>query len=169
MYVFFGSGINTALPLTATRPAVMGAGGYEKVSGTAMFAIIPLTILPLIIINVLTFYNIPTLGPDPLAYQVVTVGLMSGESITLVLSDILIAFAVLCLFFEVLRSSSKSIVNHFLSIVVLAVYVAEFVLVPAAGTPLFFQLALISLFSVVAGLGINIRTASRVAYSRARG
>jgi hypothetical protein len=134
-----------------------------------MFAIIPLTVLPLIIINVLAFYTIPTLGPDPLAYQVVTVSLMSGESLTLVLSDALIAFAVLCLFFEALRSSSKSIVNHFLSVVVLAIYAAEFMLVPSAATPLFFQLTLISLFSVVAGFGINIRTASRVAYSRARG
>ena len=134
-----------------------------------MFAIIPLTVLPLIIINVLTFYNIGALGPDPMAYQVVTVSLMSGESLTLVLSDALIAFAVLCLFFEVLRSSSKSIVNHFLSIVVLAIYVAELALVAEAATALFFQLTLISLFSVVAGLGINIRTASRVAYSRTRG
>jgi len=134
-----------------------------------MFAIIPLTVLPLIIINVLTFYNIGALGPDPMAYQVVTVSLMSGESLTLVLSDALIAFAVLCLFFEVLRSSSKSIVNHFLSIVVLAIYVAELALVAEAATALFFQLTLISVFSTFAGLGINIRTASRVAYSRARG
>jgi hypothetical protein len=133
-----------------------------------MFAMIPLTVLPLIIINVLTFYNIPTLGPDPLAYEILTVQLMSGQSLTLVLGDALISFAVLCLFFEALRSSSKSIVNHFLSVVVLAIYAAEFLLVAAAGTPLFFQLTLISLFSVVAGFGINIRTASRVAYSRSR-
>jgi hypothetical protein len=133
-----------------------------------MFAMIPLTVLPLIIINVLTFYNIPALGPDPLAYEILTVQLMSGQSLTLVLGDALISFAVLCLFFEALRSSSKSIVNHFLSVVVLAIYAAEFLLVAAAGTPLFFQLTLISLFSVVAGFGINIRTASRVAYSRSR-
>jgi hypothetical protein len=133
-----------------------------------MFAIIPLTVLPLIIINVLTYYYIPALGPDPLGYQVVTVNLMSGQSLTLVLGDLLIAFAVLCLFFEALRSSSKSIVNHFLSLVVLAAYAGQFLLVPATGTPLFFQLTLISLFSVVAGFGINIRTASRVAYSRSR-
>ena len=134
-----------------------------------MFAMIPLTVLPLIIINVLTFYNIPALGPDPLASEILTVQLMSGQSLTLVLGDALISFAVLCLFFEALRSSSKSIVNHFLSVVVLAIYAAEFLLVAAAGTPLFFQLTLISLFSVVAGFGINIRTASRVAYSRSRG
>jgi hypothetical protein len=132
-----------------------------------MFAIIPLTVLPLIIINALIYGNISMLGPDPLSYQVVTVNLMSGQSLTLVLSDVLIAFAALCLFFEVLRSGSKRFLNHLLSTIVLAIYAAELVMVPQAGTPLFFLLTLISLFSVVAGFSINIRTAARVAYSRA--
>jgi len=131
-----------------------------------MFAIFPLTLLPLIVINVLIYGNISALGADPLSYQVVTVQLLSGVNLTLTLADALIAFAVLCLFFEVARSSSKTITGYFLSIVVLGIYAAEFVLIAPAGTPLFFQLTLISLFSVVAG--ISVRTAARsLAYRRA--
>lgn len=129
-----------------------------------MFAIIPLTILPLIIFNVLTFAHISFFGADPMAYQVATIGMMSGQPWALPLSDVLIAFAILCLFFEILRSTgttSKSIFNHVLSTIVLIVYVVEFVLVREAASSVFFLLTLISLFDVLAGFSITIKTAVR--------
>ena len=57
-------------------------------------------------------------------------------------------------------SSSRTITNHILSTVVFIIYLIEFIVVGIAATSVFFMLLAISLFDVVAGFTITIKTAS---------
>lgn len=122
---------------------------------------IPLTILPLIAYNAIG-YGIS--GADPWAGELLGLTMLSGEVWTLNLGQLLIIFAIVALFFEVMkaaRSASCTIVNHVLSTIVLIVYVVEFVVAPVAANSVFLILAVIALFDVVAGFSITIRTATR--------
>jgi hypothetical protein len=126
-----------------------------------MISAIPLTVLPLIVYN-LVGYGLS--GADPWATEVFGITMISGARWTLSLGDLLIAFAILALYFEVMksaRSSTHTIANHVLSTIVLIVYVVEFIVSPVAAHSVFFILTVIALFDVVAGFSITIRTATR--------
>jgi hypothetical protein len=78
--------------------------------------------------------------------------------------DLTIVLGIICLFFEVLKSTnstSRSITNHVLSTIVLILYIVEFIAVPPAAQSVFFILLVIALFDVIAGFSITIKTASR--------
>ena len=96
--------------------------------------------------------------------------MISGTRWSFTIGDLFIILGIVCLFFEVLKStssSSRTIVNHILSTVVFIVYLIEFIVVGIAATSVFFMLLAIALFDVVAGFTITIKTASRdVAFGR---
>ena len=122
---------------------------------------IPLTVLPLIVYN-LVGYGIS--GAEPWATDLFGITMLSDAIWTLRLGDLLITFAIIMLFFEVMkaaRASSHNITNHVLSTVVLIVYVVEFVVAPVAANSVFLILTIIALFDAVAGFSITIRTATR--------
>lgn len=126
-----------------------------------MIYAIPLTVLPLIIYNVVG-YGIS--GADPWANELIGITMVSGAVWTLDYGALLITFAIVLLFFEVIkaaRASNYNITNHILSTIVLIVYVVEFVVAAAAAHSVFLILTVIALFDVVAGFSITIRTATR--------
>ena len=90
--------------------------------------------------------------------------MLSGQSWTMTIGDLMITFGLVILFLEIMKSgrtSSGTITNHILSTVVLIIYIIEFIVVGVAAHSVFFILTLMALFDVIAGFSISIRAASR--------
>ena len=120
---------------------------------------IPLLIIPFAIYNIIAF-----LFGVGFADTLFTVRLFSGADWDVSTSDILLAFALLLLFLEVIKATrlgSRSIMDHLLSLVLFLAMLAEFVMVRAAATSTFFLLVTISFVDVIAGFSVTIRTAER--------
>src|SRR5437660_11893278 len=118
-----------------------------------MLNVIPLTILPWIAFNVIAF----ALGYDVWDRPLFSLPVISGQSWTLFVRDVMILFGLACLFFEVLRSTSagsRMITNHIISTIVLILYLVEFIVVRLAAHSVFFVLMAIALFDVIAGFTI---------------
>jgi hypothetical protein len=78
--------------------------------------------------------------------------------------DILIAFALFLLFFEVLkaaRNTARSVFDHVLSTLIFIAALIEFLLVREAGTSVFAILLFIALVDVLGGWTVAVRTARR--------
>jgi hypothetical protein len=116
----------------------------------------PLLLVPFAIYNIIAFI---TPGVSWTS-QVATVHLMSQQDWVLTWEDILIAFAILLLAVEVMKSTrlgTRTIVDHILAIVLFLVMVAEFLLVPRAGNSTFFLLMVIGLVDVLDGFMVGMR------------
>ena len=122
---------------------------------------IPLTIIPLILFNAIGY----ALGGNPWGNVLFGIPMISGQTWSVTLVDVMVLIALGCLFGEVLRSArpakGATITNHLVSTLVLLVYVVEFVVVPVAANSLFFALTMVALFDVMAGFTISIRAAQR--------
>ena len=97
-------------------------------------------------------------------HEIATISMMSGAEWAVTPGDLLIALSVLFLFGELMkatRMSSRTIIDHMLSMLLFIVMLIEFLLVPQAATATFFLLMVISLVDVVGGFTITIRTAQR--------
>jgi hypothetical protein len=119
----------------------------------------PLLIIPIAIYNIMAFL-IPVAWDSKLA----TIHMMSGGEWTIALSDVLMVIALVCLFFEIIKStrhSNRSIIDHMLSTLVFVGALVEFLLVPQAATSTFALLIVICLVDVIAGYSVSIRTAQR--------
>ena len=78
--------------------------------------------------------------------------------------DLLIIITLLMLFVEILKStytSTSSLVDHALSMIVMIVSLIEFILVPKAATSVFFIILFATVIDVIAGYTIGIRVAKR--------
>jgi hypothetical protein len=126
----------------------------------AMLVGFPLLLIPFAIYNMFAF-----LMPDVAwSSEVMRLHMVSGVDWSMTLSDVLIAFAILLLFVEVLKStrlSSRTIVDHLLSTVLFIGMLVEFLLVKQAATGTFFLLLVASFVDVVGGFTVTIRTAQR--------
>lgn len=139
-----------------------GAGRKDEMDGNRMLVNIPLTVIPLVL-----YYAIGVLGVLPdhsWTTEVLWVEMISDARWSLLVSDLMIAVAIVLLFFEILkatRTTSGSIVDHALSMVVFIVYLVLFLVDPRAATSVFFLLTVIALVDVVAGFSITITSARR--------
>jgi hypothetical protein len=124
------------------------------------FFIIPLTILPLVIYNIVAAAS----GPGVWEGVIFSLTMVSGRPWSFTVGDLMIVIGIVCLFGEILKStvsSSREIMNHLLSTVVFIVYLIEFIIVGYAAHSVFFILMVIALFDVTAGFSITIKTARR--------
>ena len=124
------------------------------------FYVIPLTVLPLIVFNIVAFAS----GYDVWSNQVLSLTMVSGQRWVMSLGDLMIIGGIVCLFFEVLRStsaSSRAIVNHTLSTLVFVIYLIEFIVVDVTAHSVFFILMAIALFDTISGFWITVKTARR--------
>jgi hypothetical protein len=90
--------------------------------------------------------------------------MLSGADFILTPEDILVTLSVLLLFGEMLKSTkmtSRTIIDHMLSTLLLIGILVEFLLVPQAASATYFLLMVISFDDVVGGFTITIRTAQR--------
>lgn len=128
----------------------------------ALLTNFPLMALALISYNGLIF----GLGGDPVLWQteIFTLSMMSGAQWHYDLGDLMVTIGLVLLFAEILKATrigKMSIIDHLLSILVLLIFLVEFLMVPAASTSVFFSLMLMTLIDVMAGLSVSIRSATR--------
>jgi hypothetical protein len=114
---------------------------------------------------VVILYNILAFLPgDVLTGNIWNFTLMSKAEWAFTVSDLLITISILLLYIEIFkatRTSTASIVDHGISMVVFIICLIEFIIVARAGTSTFFIIMLITLLDVVAGFTITISTARR--------
>jgi hypothetical protein len=126
----------------------------------------PLLLIPFTVYNIFAF-----LFQIGFTDTVITVHMMSGADWAVSSGDMLIAFAVLLLYLEILKAArfgTKSIVDHLLSMLLFIGMLVEFIMVQKAATSTFFILLALSFVDVVAGFSVSIRTAQRdVAFEHA--
>jgi hypothetical protein len=125
-----------------------------------MLRAFPFTIVTLVIYNIVIIFS----GASVWDNVLFDLTLFSGQDWALRTGDLMVLAGLLVLLAEVLRATSierKAITNHAISVVVLLIYVVEFVVVAEAGTSTFFILTLISLVDVLAGVVVTIRLATR--------
>jgi len=120
----------------------------------------PLLLIPFAIYNILAFL-MPGVG---WASPITRVQMASGVEWTMTAGDILIAFSILLLFGEMMKSTRiafRTVIDHSLSMLLFVAMIIEFVLVKQAATATFFLLLVISLIDVLGGFAVTLRTAQR--------
>jgi hypothetical protein len=120
----------------------------------------PLLLIPFAIYNMIAFL---TPGVSWTA-TVTTVHMMSGADWVLTWEDILIAFAIVLLWIEMIKATRmgmRSVMDHILAMILFIVMLVEFLLVPQAATSTFFLLMSIALVDVLAGFIIGMRAGRR--------
>ncbi|QRG06472.1 hypothetical protein EZH22_26595 [Xanthobacter dioxanivorans] len=125
-----------------------------------MLTPIPLLIVPLAIFNIVVFLMPGTDWYTHLA----SIGMMSGAQWTINWGEAFVALSLFFLFFEIVKATritSRSIIDHMLSMLVFVAGMAEFLLVPQAGNSVFALLLCVMLLDVVAGFSVSVRVAQR--------
>jgi hypothetical protein len=120
----------------------------------------PLLLIPFAIYNMIAFL---TPGVGWIA-PVTTVHMMSGQDWVLTWEDLLLAFSILLLWVEIVKSTRmgmRTIMDHLLAMALFVAMLVEFLLVQRAGTSTFFLLMMIALVDVLAGFIISIRSSQR--------
>ena len=120
----------------------------------------PLLLIPFAIYNMIAFLT-PGVGWTT---PVETVHMMSGQDWVLTWEDLLLAFAILLLAVEIIKSTRigmRSVVDHVLAMALFIAMLVEFLLVQRAGTSTFFLLTMIGLVDVLVGFIVGIRASTR--------
>ncbi|MDC9826431.1 hypothetical protein PRN20_22065 [Devosia sp. ZB163] len=123
----------------------------------------PLLIVPLVAYN---FFAFLFMGGNPAGWsqQLLTIPMVSGVQWSLTSGDLMLVIGLVCLFFEVIKSTNtgrNSVIEHMLSVVVFVVFLVEFLLVGAAASSVFFILMMMAIVDVVAGFTVSITGAGR--------
>lgn len=121
---------------------------------------IPFTIVPLVIFNLVILFTEPTVWDN----VIFTLPLFSGVEWPLRVGDLMVIVGLLALMGEVFRATSmarNAVTNHLLSIIVLIVYVIEFVVLGDAANSTFFILTIVALIDVLTGVVVTLRLATR--------
>ncbi|MGI9426327.1 MAG: hypothetical protein ACR2PA_24325 [Hyphomicrobiaceae bacterium] len=124
--------------------------------------------IPLLLF-VFLFYNAIVLAgganPDEVLRQVVLpIPMLNGHTWTFSWGDLVILFLLIMLFVELLKAtytSTASLLDHGLSMLVFVVCLIEFLMVRQAQTSVFFFIVVATLIDVIAGYTIGIRVARR--------
>ena len=120
----------------------------------------PLLIIPFAIYNIVAFLMPGVSWTGTLT----SVHLASGADWAMSAGQLLIAFAILLLFGELVKStriSLRSVVDHGLSLVLFIGMLAEFLLVKEVASGTFFLLLVISFIDVLGGFTVSLRSAQR--------
>ena len=135
----------------------------ERRSSRGAVFIPPLLLIPLIAYN---FFGFLFMGGNPAGWssELLTIPMVSGVMWSLTAGDLMLVVGLICLFFEVLKSTNtgrSSVVEHMLSTVVFIIFLIEFLLVGAAASSVFFILMMMAIVDVVAGFTVSITGAGR--------
>lgn len=125
-----------------------------------MLTPVPLLIIPLALFNIVAFLT-PSLDWSS---QLALVSMLSGAQWKITLAEAFVAVCLLFLFFEIIKStriSSRSLIDHMLSILLFGVSLAEFLLVQQAGNSVFALMLCVMLLDVMTGFSVSIRVAQR--------
>ena len=120
----------------------------------------PLLLIPFAIYNIVVFL-MPGVSWSGV---VTTVHMVSNADWNMTAGDLLVAFGMLMLFGEVLKSTRigvRTVVDHGLSLILFLGMLVEFLLVPEVSTSTFFLLLVLSFVDVLGGFAVTLRTAQR--------
>jgi hypothetical protein len=119
----------------------------------------PLLIIPFAIYNMIAFLTPGVSWSAPLY----SLPLKSGLTWTPTVGDAFLAFALLMLMFEFIKSTrhGKSLVEHFIALVLAGGAAAEFWMVREAGSSVFLLFVVICFVDLFAGLAASLRRARR--------
>ena len=122
--------------------------------------------LPLIVIAFIIYNAIVLLfGPEALKSAALPdIHMVNGGVWTFTWGDAVILLTLVLLFIEIVKStytSTSSLVDHGLSMVVFVACLVEFLLAPPAATSVFFLIVVATAIDVIAGFTIGIRVAQR--------
>ena len=122
---------------------------------------IPLIVIAFILYNVIVLL----FGPEALAKLALPeVHMLSGGVWQFTWGDFIILATLILLFIELVKSTyttTSSLVDHGLSMVVFVACLVEFLMVPQAATSVFFLVVIATSIDVIAGFTIGIRVAQR--------
>jgi len=122
---------------------------------------IPLIIVVLILYNVI----VALLGPEILSKLLLPeIKMLSGGVWTFTWGDFIILLTFIMLFIEIVKAtytSTSSLIDHGLSMLVFVACLIEFLMTPLAANSVFFMILVAALIDVVAGYTIGIRVARR--------
>jgi hypothetical protein len=125
--------------------------------------LLPLLLIPLVLYNLVAFIFFQG-NPAGFGNQLFAIFMPSRAPWVLTLGDLMVVIGLVCLFFEIMKSTrigSSSIFEHILSTGVFIIFLIEFILVGAAASSAFFILMVMSLIDVIAGFSVTIRAARR--------
>ena len=126
---------------------------------------LPLIIIVFILYNVIVMIGGSSNADEVLRSAIITIPLMNNPTgWKFTWGDLLILVLLLTLFVELLKAtytSTASLLDHGLSMLVFVACLIEFLLVKQAQTSVFFFIMVASLIDVIAGYTIGIRVARR--------
>jgi hypothetical protein len=134
---------------------------------------IPFTFIVFVLYNVVVLFSgSPSVetgdgaaaARELLAAEIFSIPMISGAQWAFTWGDLILVVALIVLFIEILKAtytSTSSLVDHGLSMLVFIAALVEFIVVPQAATSVFFLILVSLLIDVVAGFTIGIRVARR--------
>ncbi len=129
--------------------------------------VIPLLVLSFIVYNLVVLsgaWSSPVPADEILRNPLFQIPMLRGAVWVFSKGDLIILLTMILLFGELIKATyttSSSLLDHGLSMVVFIACLVEFLLVPQAATSIFFFIMIATLIDVVAGFSIGIRTARR--------
>lgn len=129
-----------------------------------MIALVPLTLIPLLVFNVITFGFFGEIPGEIWVQTIFTVEMVSGARWTMILGDLMICVGIVFLFAELWKATRIgrfSSLDHILSMLVFVAYLVEFIIIREAAHSVFFILMAIAFVDTVAGILISISVARR--------
>lgn len=121
---------------------------------------IPLLVIAFILYNIIVL----SFGVEGLDRPIFTLRLLSGGEWSFKWSDLLLLITLILLFIEIVKAtftSTSTLIDHALSMIVFMAIGFEFLTVPQAATSTFFLIMVAALIDVVGGYTIGIRVARR--------
>lgn len=122
---------------------------------------IPLLVFAFILYNVIVL----SMGVEGLNQPILEkLRLLSGGEWTFTIGDFILLVTLFLLFIEIVKSTfttTSTLIDHALSMVVFIAILVEFLMVQQAATSVFFLILIASLIDVIAGYTIGIRVARR--------
>jgi hypothetical protein len=121
---------------------------------------LPLMVIPLVIYNIVVVFAGGGPATGPLGARLFGLPMLSGATWTFTWGDLILLTTLGVLFAELVKAtytSSISLVDHGLSMLVFVACLVEFLVVGAAATSVFFFILTAAMIDVVAGFTIGIR------------
>ena len=121
--------------------------------------------LPLLVFAFVLYNAIVLLvGEDALGREIFELRLLSGGLWKFTWGDLVLLVTLVLLFVEIVKSTTtttSTLIDHGLSMVVFMAVGAEFLIVPQAATSVFFLILVATLIDVIGGYTIGFRVARR--------
>jgi len=125
---------------------------------------IPMIIIAFILYNIVAVLGGAATADEIFRQPLFSIPMLRGSRWVFSWGDLIILITMILLFVELLKStytSTSSLVDHGLSMIVFILCLIEFLLVDRAATSVFFFIMIACLIDVIAGYTIGIRVARR--------